>query len=234
LATSIVKVVVTREAGMNESLIALLPPAAIVDEVPLTRTEYFDPDDVRRELEASRAYGTFVALVVTSERSVRYVDIAFAASSPDVEIYSVGPVTTDALVAHDVYVTRESDGTATTLTNHLNTGPVLLLGARLMRAELASALRAKGLEVITVACYETVGLDVSPGDAKRVRDADVVFIGAPSAWSVARELVAAATWVVVPGASTATDVRHDHDRVIEGWGPDLHTRLVDLSKTPEA
>jgi uroporphyrinogen-III synthase len=229
-----VNVVVTREAGMNGSLIEMLPPAAIVDEVPLTRTEYFDPDDVRRELAASSAYGTFVALVVTSERSVRYVDIAFAASSPDVEIYSVGPSTTDALVAHDIDVTRESDGTAATLTNHLDAGPVLLLGARSMRTELASALRAKGLEVVAVACYETVGLDVSPGDAQRVRHADVLFIGAPSAWSVARELVAAATWVVVPGASTASDVRRDHDRVIEGWGPDLRTRLVDLSNAPEA
>jgi uroporphyrinogen-III synthase len=234
LATSIVKVVVTREAGMNGSLIELLPPAAIVAEVPLTRTVFIDPDDVRRELAASSAYGTFVALVVTSERGVRYVDIAFAASSPDVAIYSVGPVTTGALVAHDIYVTRESDGTAATLANHINAGPVLLLGARSMRPELASSLRANGLEVVTVACYETVGVDVSPGEAQRVGNADVVFIGAPSAWSVARDLVAAATWVVVPGSSTAADVRRDHDRVIEGWGADLRTRLVELSNATEA
>ena len=228
------KVVVTRETGMNDSLIELLPPGAIVDEVPLTRTVYLDPDEVRRELAASSAYETFVALVVTSERSVRYVDLAFAASSPDVEIYSVGPVTTDALVAHDIYVTRESDGTADTLANYITTGPVLLLGARAMRTELASSLRAKGLEVVAVACYETIGVDLSPGGAQRMRDADVVFIGAPSAWSVARQLVASATWVVVPGSSTAADVRRDHDRVIEGWGADLRTRLAELSHAPEA
>jgi hypothetical protein len=77
-------------------------------------------------------------------------------------------------------------------------------------------------------------VDVSAVDAQRVRDADVVFIGAPSAWSVARELVADATWVVVPGSSTAADVRRDHDRVIEGWGADLRTRLAELANAPEA
>ena len=205
-----------------------------VHEVPLTRTEFADPDDVRRRLAASSGHGTFVALVVTSERSVRYVDLAFAASSPDVEIYSVGPVTTDALVAHDIYVTRESDATADTLAVHIDVGPVLLLGAASMRTELPSALRAKGLEVVTIACYETIALVVSASDAQRVRDADVVFIGAPSAWSVAREFVASHAWVIVPGASTATDVRRDHARVIEGWGPELRARLVRLSNVPEA
>jgi uroporphyrinogen-III synthase len=233
VATFIVNVVVTRESGKNGSLIEWLPPEATVEEVPLTRTEFIDPDDVRRELTASTAYGTFVALVVTSERGARYVDVAFAAASPDVRVYSVGPVTTAALVARGVPVARESDGTADTLADDIDVGPVLLLGARSMRTELPSALRAKGLDVVTVACYETIGVNVSPSDAQRVRDADVLFIGAPSAWAVAREYVASATWVVVPGASTATDVRRDHARVIEGWGPDLRTRLVDLSNAPE-
>ncbi len=60
-------------------------------------------------------------------------------------------------MAHDIYVTRESAGTADTLAKHITTGPVLLLGARAMRTELSSALHAKGLEVVSVACYETVG-----------------------------------------------------------------------------
>jgi len=33
---------------------------------------------------------------------------------------------------------------------------VLLLGATSMRGELETALRARGLEVVVVACYETL------------------------------------------------------------------------------
>ncbi len=115
----------------------------------------------------------------------------------------------------------------------MDVGPVLLLGAATMRPELASALRAKGIDVVSVACYETQGATLSASDERLLRDADVVFIGAPSAWSVARELVAPETWVVVPGASTGTDVRRDHARVIEGWGPELRSRLVELSSRPK-
>ncbi len=93
LATSIVKVVVTREAGMNGSLIELAPPGSRRRRSAAHENRVLRP---RRRSEANSrrrsAYGTFVALVVTSERSARYVDLAFAASSPDVEIYSVGPV----------------------------------------------------------------------------------------------------------------------------------------------
>jgi uroporphyrinogen-III synthase len=228
LAAFTVKVVVTREAGRNDSLREWLPEGASVEEVPLTRTVFIDPDEVDKELKSSSAYGTFVALVLTSERAVAYVDVALAATSPNVDVLSVGPVTTAALADRGVGVTRESDGTADSLAPSIERGPVLLLGATFMRTELVSALRAKGLEVVTVACYETIGVDVSESDAQRVRDADVVFIGAPSAWSVARELVAETTWVVVPGASTGADVRKDHPRVIEGWGTDLRERLTDL------
>ena len=224
----------TREAGKNGSLIEWLPPEAIVAEVPLTRTEFKDHDEVRRELAVSASHVAFAALVLTSERSVPYVDVALAASSPDVPVFSVGPVTTRALVAHGVQVARESDGTAESLANYVDVGPVLLLGAATMRPGLASALRAKGIDVVSVACYETHAVTLSASDEQLVREADVVFIGAPSAWSVARELVTAATWIVVPGASTATEVRRDHVRVIEGWGPELRTRLVALSLAPEA
>jgi hypothetical protein len=104
-----------------------------------------------------------------------------------------------------------------------------MLGAAAMREELAAALRAKGLEVVCIACYETVGLTLTPGDVERVRDADVLFIGAPSSWAVARQHVRDATWVVVPGAPTGDAVRLDHERVIEGWGSDLRTRLADVA-----
>jgi len=222
-----VNIVVTREAGHNDTLRAWLPPESTVAEVPLTTTTYFDAEDVRAVLEGSRAHGMYRELIVTSERSADYVEMALQSSTMDVEVYSVGAATTEALRSRGVRVDAQGEGPADTLARRITRSPVLLLGASAMREDLGETLRAKGLEVVRVACYETVGVTLNASDAESIRDADVVFIGAPSAWAVAREFVSSSTWVVVPGTSTAAAVRVEHSRVIEGWGPHLRTRLVE-------
>jgi uroporphyrinogen-III synthase len=229
LATNIVNIVVTREEGKNDALRAWLPPEAAVTEVPLTTTAYVALDDVRDTLERSLGHGTFRTLVVTSERSAGYVELALVASAPDVELYCVGPTTSSALVTRGLNVHVRGEGPAVSLAPKISRGPVLMLGATLMRDELASALRAKGLEVVKVACYETIGLTLDPSDIETVRHADVLLIGAPSAWEIACPFVNSDTWVVVPGPSTSAVVRVDHPRVIEGWGPQLRTQLGTLS-----
>jgi len=229
-----VNVVVTREAGKNDPLRAWLPPEAAVTEVPLTTTTYLELDAVRAALEESPGYGRYHSLVVTSERSADYVETALRASAPDVEVFSVGPTTANALGVRDVPVHHQGAGSADSLAPRIARGPVLLLGARSMREELGAVLRAKGLEVVAIACYETVGAQLDPREKVSLHEADVLFVGAPSAWVVAREHVAPATWVVVPGASTGAVVRVDHRRVIEGWGPQLRTRLTELTIEPEA
>jgi uroporphyrinogen-III synthase len=224
-----VKIVLTREAGKNESLVAWLPPDATVGVVPLTTTTYFDPDDVRAALERLPSNGKFHTLVMTSERSADYVEMAVDASAPDVEVYGVGAITAEAVNTRGIRVRTPREGSAEALAPDIVHGPVLMIGALAMRDELPTALRAKGLEVATVACYETVGVTLDLDDAETLRRADILFIGAPSAWAVARALVSSDTWVVVPGESTGAVVRVDHARVIEGWGPALTTRLDDLS-----
>jgi uroporphyrinogen-III synthase len=224
-----VNIVLTREAGKNDPLRAWLPSEVTVNEVPLTSTIYYDTDDVRDALEASSTHGTYRALVVTSERSADYVEIALHASTPDVELFVVGATTKDALSARGVGVHAQGDGSAETLAPRISRGPVLLLGAKAMRGELVSALRVKGLEVDAVACYETVGVTLDPNDTAILRNADVLFIGAPSAWSGARAYVRSDAWVIVPGASTGSIVRSEHPKVIEGWGPQLRSRLTELS-----
>jgi len=224
-----VNVVVTREAGKNDPLRAWLPPEAAVTEVPLTTTTYFELDAVRAALEESPGHGTYRSLVVTSERSVDYVEMALRASAPDVEVFSVGPTTASALGNRGVSVHQQGEGSADSLAPHIARGPVLLLGARSMREELGAVLREKGLAVVAIACYETVGAQLDRSEKETLRHADVLFIGAPSAWAVARENVAPDTWVVVPGASTGAVVGVDHPRVIEGWGPQLRTRLAELT-----
>ena len=62
-------VVLSREAGMNDSLKEWLPPGVTVHEVPLTTTTYLEAAAVRNDLERSRAHGMYRTLVVTSARS---------------------------------------------------------------------------------------------------------------------------------------------------------------------
>lgn len=222
-------VVLGREAGKNDSLMDWIPPGARVIEVPLTSTTYFDIAAVRADLEKSRAHGMYRTLVVTSARSADYVDVARLSSTMDVAVVSVGPSTSAALASLGVHVHTQGEGSAESLAHEITLSPVLILGATSMHEELPTALRAKGLEVVCIACYETVAATLTPGDVETLRDADALFIGAPSAWAVAREHVGEKTWVVVPGATTGETVRIDHARVIEGWGPELRSRLIDIA-----
>lgn len=222
-------IVLTREAGKNDPLRSWLPAGATVREVPLTTTTYFDANDVREALAKSRAHGMYRTLVVTSERSARFVESALKSSTLDVEVYGVGPTTAAALTSLGVHVLANGEGSAATLAAQISRSPVLLLGAKVMREELATALRAKGFEVVTIACYETNGVSLSASDTQALRDADVLFVGAPSAWALAREHVSDDAWVVVPGTTTGAVVRADHPPVIEGWGPHLVTQLAELA-----
>ena len=221
-------VVLTREAGKNDSLEDWLPQDASFTEVPLTRTRYYEPQRVTDALEKSDARGRFRSLVVTSERSHSYTTLAIAFSSSDVEVFSVGPATTAALESQGVKVHRQGDGGSLTLAPQILRGPVLVLGARDMRDDLVDVLRERGLDVSVVPCYETVALVPTEAEQALLGAADVVFIGAPSAWAVARHFVDARAGIVVPGASTGAVVAGEHERVIEGWGPHLRQRLASV------
>ena len=214
-------VVVTREAGQNETLKSWLPKGAEVSEIPLTTTNYFDDDEVRAALESSEHFGRFRSLVVTSARSASYREVVSSALAHDAITLAVGTAS-----ASDGDVVGQ--GGAADLATAIEHGPVLLLGARSMREELPGLLRAKGLDVTSVACYETLPVTLSNEDEATLRRADVVFIGAPSAWLVGAASISPDAWVVVPGATTASAVNPTHDRVLEGWGPDLREVLAAL------
>lgn len=217
----------TREQGRNEELIAWLPEGAETFEVPLTETSYIDPEIVERELRDA-ASAAFATLVVTSSRSARYVQMALTHCTGDVEIFSVGPSTTRSLCDLGVNVCAQSTGGALDLARQIRFGPVMMLGATSMRTELADELRSRSVEVAVVRCYETRPLVLDLEARAILARADVVVIGAPSAWNVAREHVAESAWVVVPGLSTARSVQAGHPRVLVGWGPAWRQRLAVL------
>jgi uroporphyrinogen-III synthase len=221
-------VVVTRERGHNDALVSWLPDGTTVREVPLTTTRFFDSDEVMSVLRESHFFGQFRYLVVTSARSALYASLAKEAMGLHGSVLVVGTATAHALEEESVEVGLIGEGGAEDLAPTISEGPVLLLGAASMRDGLAQALLARGLAVETLACYETLPADLSQADQATLASADVIFIGAPSAWSVAKDFVNAATLVVVPGSTTATVVQRSHPRVFEGWGPQLREVLGSL------
>ncbi|NNN02251.1 MAG: uroporphyrinogen-III synthase [Acidimicrobiaceae bacterium] len=222
------KVVLTRERGRNDELVAWLPEGCDVFEVPLTETHYVSDDVYAQRLDEAARAGAFSSLVLTSAKSAPLVEAALQRCVRDVEVYSVGPATTRSLGELGVVVSAQSLSGARELANQVRFGPVLIVGAATMRPELAQDLRSRALEVCVVAGYETRAIELDEDAARSLREADVVAIGAPSAWRVARAHVGEPTWVVVPGATTARVVELDHARVIEGWGPSWRVRLAEL------
>jgi uroporphyrinogen-III synthase len=222
------RVVVTRERGHNAELVSWLPENASISEVPLTTTRYFASHEVRDTLEASPHFGHFRALVVTSARSALYVALARDALAPGGTVLSVGTATARALENEDVDVDAVGDTGVVDLDAEIADGPVLLLGAAAMREELATTLVGRGVVVEKFACYETVPAVLTPDEEIELREADVVFIGAPSAWLVAMNYLDPRTWIIVPGSTTEGVVARHHQRVIVGWGPELKDRLLAL------
>ncbi len=221
------RVVLTREEGHNDALRARLPRGAEAIEVPLTRTVSRDHAAVAEEATRDPR-APFASLVVTSARGAPYVDDVVASLRPGWRTYAVGPATAHALDGLGwgaSVVGREGAGA---LGRAVSEGPVLVLAAATTRPELVAELERRGLAAATVACYATEPLVPDEAGRRALRSADVVVIGAPSAWAVARPLVAATAWVLVPGATTGAEVRRSHERVLEGWDGDLAGRLEAL------
>lgn len=216
-----VLVALTRERGHNEELRHLIGERADVVEIPLTATYFRPPGEVESEIHSVRHFGRFRSLVVTSARCESYVALARAALIEAPEVFSVGPMTTRMLVSEGWTVAHESAGTALDLVDAITRGPVLLLMAIGGRVELAEALDRRQLHPLTVGCYSTRDATLDEGEQERLRHADVVFIGAPSAWTAARSLVNAHAWVLVPGVTTFEAVKAEHERVLKGWGEDF-------------
>jgi uroporphyrinogen-III synthase len=214
-------VALTRERGHNEELRHLIGARADLLELPLTATHFRPLHEVDEEIHSLSHFGDFRALVVTSARCDRYVVFAKGALSAVHEVFSVGPATTTMLERSGLAVTHESSSTALDLADLITQGPVLLLVAAGGRSELSEVLARRFLHPSVVECYSTLDVTLDEQERDVLRSADVVFIGAPSAWRSARALVAARAWVLVPGTTTFDVVRDDHERVLVGWGEDF-------------
>jgi uroporphyrinogen-III synthase len=216
-------VALTRERGHNEELRHRIGARAGVLELPLTATRFRPLREVDDDIHSLTHFGDFRSLVVTSARCDRYVALARDALFEVHEVFSVGPATTTTLERSGLAVTHESSGSALDLADFITKGPVLLLGAVGGRVELSEALARRSLHPRLVECYSTVDVTPDEREKEQLRNADVVFIGAPSAWRVARALVSAHVWVLVPGRTTLDVVKEDHERVLVGWGQEFES-----------
>ncbi len=214
-------VALTRERGHNTELRHLVGDRATIVETPLTTTRFRTVEGVSAEIHSSHHFGSFHSLVVSSPRADRYLDVARSAMAKDFEVFSTGVATSQILAHHGLVVSHQSMDRAVELALEISAGPVLLLGAVNGRDELSIELSRRQLISVVIECYETLPAALEDESVDRLRSADVVFIGAPSAWRCAQNLVAPNAWILVPGTTTFNEVRATHERTLVGWGRDF-------------
>ncbi len=215
------RAVLTREEGRNDATRSWLPTGWSISEVPATTTRY---EEIATVNATAAGDGPYRWVVVTSARAARYVGAA-----PGARVAAVGPATARALTDRDTACAVVGDAGALALAAAIDDGPVLVLAARGGRRELVEALGARGLTAVVVECYETVPVTLGARERALLEAADVVVVGAPSAWAVVADAVAPGAWVVVPGETTRAAVAADHARVLAAWGPRATATLAALA-----
>lgn len=203
-------VILTREPPRNDELRAALAPRCRVLEVPLTTTSFRAAEDVARDITAA---GLVATIAVTSARAATAAALAVT-TSPAATVIAVGDATAAALRAVVSVPVQSSTGGATALAALVVAGPVLVLGAAAPRPELDAALGERGIAIARVAVYDTEPVELGGLAREELRLGDVLVIGAPSAWRVARAEVRHGATVVVLGPTTRDAVAADHARVV--------------------
>lgn len=218
-----IRVVLTREATMNDALHVYLPEHVNVVEVPATRTNFRDLDTFSDALRAVLVDAVPTWLVLTSARAAPYAARAVTLLSDEVLVACVGAATASAVRDAGVRVDLEGSGGAGELAELLD-GVVLVVGAFEPLGELESRLDDRAIKHVSVPCYETVARELSASEQLALASAHVIFVGAPSAWRVVEPWLVESALVVVPGATTAAQVDARFE-VMEGWNDELARRL---------
>ena len=206
-------VVLTREPPRNDDIRTVLSLAVNVDEVPATETQSLDPYAVAASCPV--VPGT---IVVTSSRAVSAA-VALAAKFPSAVVAAVGRVTSDHLrTAGIAEVLTAADEGALGLRALILQDPVVSVGARETRPELATLCHELGLQHEHCVAYETHPRQLSGDEQAMLMRADVVTVAAPSAWAVVGPFVRPTATVIVRGETTASVVRPDHPTVLVAAG----------------
>jgi uroporphyrinogen-III synthase/uroporphyrinogen III methyltransferase/synthase len=142
-----------------------------VDDVP-------DGDLLRRVRRLDR----FEWVVVTSKNAARRLALWAEGWPSTVRIGVVGPATADAVESLGLSVSATaSEGTAASLADEIDGGPVLFFAAANARPDLPDRLFTRNIEVDVVTTYALHPRPISPDDAARLAAADVLVAMSPSA-----------------------------------------------------
>lgn len=217
-----IRVALTREEGANDALRAFLDPRWDVVEVPATKTAYLDDESFDASVRSLTLSAPSPWLVITSARAARFVPRVLALVQ-GARVACVGEQSARAVREIGVSVTLVGDAGAAVLAPAL-AGEIVIVGALARRGELEELLVQRGEAVFELTCYETQARELSPSEQLALKTSDVIFVGAPSAWQVARPWVHHDALVVVPGATTASEVGERYE-VLAGWDETLRERL---------
>jgi uroporphyrinogen-III synthase len=207
------RVVLTRESPRNDELRDVLSATFTVFEVPATFTEEYSAAEVCVAFDALHMQPA--TIVVTSARSARALAAVLANIEVPPTVVAIGPATLRALEHVGLHgATMAPEASATAVGSMPLVTPILSVGAEAPRPELTETIAQRGLSSTHLVAYRTVPRTLSEAEQRLVAEADAIVVAAPSAWRVVKSLVPPTSVVVVPGETTAGEVRATHGRVV--------------------
>jgi uroporphyrinogen-III synthase len=119
-------------------------------------------------------------VALTSANAARRLELWAAVWPENVRIAVVGPGTARTVGALGLSVdVVAAEGTASSLAEAIDGGPVLFLAAQRARRDLIDALGTRGVEVVTVVAYDTVPRRLDDADVDALEASDVVVATSP-------------------------------------------------------
>jgi uroporphyrinogen-III synthase len=208
-------VALTREAGANDKLAALLPASEVeCVEIPCIA---FGPGEDSPSLSA--ALTKYDSIILTSpQAAVVFLAAWQEAGKPKVRLATVGKGTSKPLKAAGLEpVFEPSDSTAETLAKELplSLGPkVLYPSSAIAENTLVKGLEARGLSVTRLSTYDTVPATWTEEQLRLAKSVDLVTFASPSTVRVWAERVGTTQQAVVIGPTSAKACRS------AGWEED--------------
>jgi uroporphyrinogen-III synthase len=177
------RVAVLRAGGERDSVRdALLALGATASTISVATIVDRPADEVRRGVGD---LGRFPWVAVTSASAARRLELWADAWPADCRVVAVGPAT--AAVVGDLGLGAPAvaeEGTARSLAQVIDVGPVLFLAASSARDDLARALASRDVELVTVVAYDVVARELDADEVASVLASDAIVVMSPVAIDV--------------------------------------------------